>query len=249
MYCNSYLKVDRGLLQRSEKDLVDYLKSHNVTIPPHEADLTPLLVSDSKGKRLAVVHRGSNPKLPIQFSCKGGANSSTLVSLLKEQIPILKQKFGKPVYVYFWAGTCDITSKQGCYINISGTCVNTIHKIINCYKRARDYTIKQGCKIQFIGVPVYSVSLYNDIQGHHNPSKFLETDAEVASQVHFLNSQIELLNTELGTTTLKFNADLRDCRKKGKERYFIELLEDGLHPGELLARKWFRRLELNIGAT
>lgn len=65
------------------------------------------------------------------------------------------------------------------------------------------------------------------------------------SQANFLNQHIEQTNLQLGRNTLKFNADLRDIRR-GKKRYFFELLPDRLHPGCLLAQKWLQRLERDI---
>lgn len=65
------------------------------------------------------------------------------------------------------------------------------------------------------------------------------------SQVDLLNQHIEQINLQLGRNTLKFNADLRDTRR-GKKRYFFELLPDGLHPGCFLAQRWLQRLELDI---
>lgn len=124
--------------------------------------------------------------------------------------------------------------------------MRTCQKIIREYLSARDYILQQNCKIKFIGVPVYSISTYNDVKGHLCPAEYLEADEEVIRQVNFLNRELESLNTELGCSTLKFNADLRDCRKKNKLRYHFDLLSDGLHPDELLSRKWLRKLEVDI---
>ena len=101
--------------------------------------------------------------------------------------------------------------------------------------------LSHNCRIKFIGVPIYLVSLYNDVK----PTVFLDSDKEVELQVDLLNKHIEEINTQLGRNTLKFNADLRDTRR-GKKRHYFELLPDGVHLSHLLAQKWLRRLELDI---
>ena len=94
-------------------------------------------------------------------------------------------------------------------------------------------------------IPFYLVSLYNDVKGHLNPTVFLDYDKVVEFQVDLLNKHTEEINTQLGRNTLKFNADLRDTRR-GKQRYYFELLYDKEHPSHLFAQKWLRRLKLDI---
>ena len=106
--------------------------------------------------------------------------------------------------------------------------------------------LSHNWRIKFIGVPIYSVSLYNDVKGHLNHTVFLDSDKEVELQVDLLNKHIEEINTQLGRNFLKFNADLRDTRL-WKKRHYFELLPDGVHPySHLLAQKRLRRLELDI---
>ena len=121
-----------------------------------------------------------------------------------------------------------------------------VENIVSLYKEAHTFVTQfAGCKIKFIGQPNYIVSLYNDVHGHMKPTDFLESDEIIESRVNQLNKEIEILNQKQGVVTLKFNADLRDCRHKRKD-YFFELLEDGLHPGPLLSQKWLRRIQLDV---
>lgn len=130
-----------------------------------------------------------------------------------QKLPLLLQEYKKVLTVYFWAGTCDITQKQGKYIQIRGKTTDVIQAIVEELHRAKDFVLSQNCRIKFIGVPVYLVSLYNDVKGHRNPTVFLDSNTEMESQVDLLNQHIEHTNLQLGRNTLKFNADLRDTRR------------------------------------
>lgn len=220
-----------------------FLETRPLVVPPEEVRSVPVLFSDSKGARLQQVQE--NKSSPLVFVCKRGASTKELVDLLIQKLPILLQEHKKSVTVYFWGGTCDITKKQGKYINIRGKSTDILPAVVQELHRAKDFVLRHNCRIKFVGVPIYLISLYNDIKGHQNPTVFLNSDSEVESQVDLLNKHIEQINIQLGRNTLKFNADLRDTRR-GKKRYFFELLPDGLHPSLLLAQKWLRRLELDI---
>lgn len=142
-----------------------------------------------------------------------------IVELLLQKLPLLLQEYKKAITVYFLGGTCDITKTKGKYIQICGKATDVIPAIVEELHRAKDFVLSQNCRIKFIGVLVYLVSLYNDIKGHQSPTVFLDADTEVESQVDLLNQHIEQINLQLGRNTLKFNADLRDTRR-GKKRYF-----------------------------
>ena len=137
------------------------------------------------------------------------------------------------VTVYFWGGTCAKTKKQSKFIDIRGKSGGIIPAFIKNLHRAKDFVSSHNCRIKFIGVPFYLVSLYNDIKGHLNPTVFLNSDKEVEFQVDLLNKHIEEINTQLDRNTLNFNADLRDTRR-GKKRHYFELLADGVHSSHLI---------------
>ena len=64
-----------------------------------------------------------------------GASSKELVELLEHTLPLLLQEFQNPITVYFWGGTCDITKKQGKYIDIRGKSGDII-PVLRSAKRA-----------------------------------------------------------------------------------------------------------------
>lgn len=231
------------VFQRSEKDLLNYLERHPLVTPTEASQAVAVLVSDSKAARLEAVRKDSST--PLIFLYKKGARTKQLVELLRSELPKILSQHQKTAIVYFWSGTCDITRKNKKYIEVRKTGSKVPDSIYEQFIRARDFVLSLNCRIKFIGLPIYLVSLYNDIRGHPYPVEFLDQDEEVEEQVNKVNDHIVALNQELSRHTLKFNADLRDNRHKNK-KYFFELLEDGLHPGELLSTKWLRRLELDI---
>ena len=114
-----------------------------------------------------------------------------------------------------------LLKKQGKFIDIRGKLGNIIPAVIRDLKRAKDFVLSHNCRIKFIWVPIYLVSLYDDVKGHLNPTVFHDSDKEVEFQVDLLNKHIEEINTQLGRNTLKFNADLRDTHR-GKKRHYFE---------------------------
>lgn len=173
-----------------------------------------------------------------------------MIELLKKN-----DKFGRPKHFVKFTNYIDlILNFVYLYRQLLGVyCGHLLSTFIcHCSLRTKLFVVvgehfipSQNCRIKFLVVPVYPVSLYNDIKGQKNPTLFLDSETEVESQANFLNQHIEQINLQLGRNTLKFNADLRDIRR-GKKRYFFELLPDRLHPGCLLAQKWLQRLELDI---
>lgn len=191
-----------------------FLESRPILIPQEDALSIPVLLSDSKGVRLEQDHENH---LPLVFLCKSGASTKELVDLLLQKLPLLLQEYKKAITVYFWGGTCDITKKQGKYIQIRGKATDVIPAIVEELHRAKDFVLSQNCRTKFLGVPVSLVSLYNGIKGHRNPTVFLDADTELESLVDLLNQHIEQINLQLGRNTLKFIVDLRDTRR-GKKR-------------------------------
>ena len=162
-----------------------------------------------------------------------------------EQLPVIVETTKKPVIVYFWSGTCDLSVKRGKYINYNPN-HNIVNDIITYYQEACEFVSQfEGCKIKFIGQPIYLISLYNDVQGHMRPTDILEADEIIEQRVDLLNQEIESLNQSIGVYTIEFNADLRDAMHH-ITYYYFELLEGGLNPDTLLSQKWLRRLQIDV---
>ncbi|MES9881976.1 MAG: hypothetical protein ABW185_13950 [Sedimenticola sp.] len=185
---------------------------------------------------------------PIEYLYRKGATTSECLELLQSKLPEIEEKYQKPALVYVWTGTCDITRKSKSnrgkvVVRSSGD--KTINSVIQKYREILTFVLKRGGRVKFVGVPTYSVTLYNRHRNPRNTSSEAEADIEVDRQVRLLNSKIEELNKEIGRNTLKLNADLIKSRNH-RNTVSFHLLEDGLHPGVTLARKWLRRIQLDI---
>ncbi|MES9883913.1 MAG: hypothetical protein ABW185_23940 [Sedimenticola sp.] len=186
---------------------------------------------------------------PLEYLYRKGATTSECYELLRSELPKIEQKHKKPAIVYVWTGTCDITRRSTS--NNRGTIVvrspgdRTINSVIEIYREIISFVLQRGGRVKFIGVPTYSVTLYNKHRDPRGASEEKKADEEVNRQIQSLNTNILELNSELGRNTLKFNADLVKSRTKRNTINF-RFLTDGLHPDILLARKWLRRIQLDI---
>ena len=227
----------------SERDLENFLARHPLTIPTREQTYTPLLLSDSKGKRLK--HLSANSDLPILYVCQGGATTQDCLTLLEEFI----SRHPKPVFVYVWTGTCDITRKSDRgKIQVRAFDDRHVERIVQTYTSITECVLRHNGRVKFIGIPSYSVSRYNQYRSGVLVKSEEKQDKEVCRQIGCLNQHICSINERLGVNTLKFNADLLKSHK-GRKTINFNLLSDGIHQGELLGRKWLRKLQLDIVKT
>lgn len=97
--------------------MVRFLEYRTILIPQEDAHSVPVLLSDSKRVRLEQLHQNN---LLLVFLCKRRASTKELMDLLLQKLPLLLQEYKKAITVYFWDVTCDITKKQGKYIQIRG---------------------------------------------------------------------------------------------------------------------------------
>ena len=54
-------------------------------------------------------------------------------------------------------------------------------------------------------------------KGLTNPTP-ISVDKDVSEQVEYLNEQIDILNSELGNTSVRVNNDLLHCRRRSDRR-------------------------------
>lgn len=238
----------------SERSLVQYLDKNPLIIPDRDSDKFALLLSDSQGKCLQKLH--SNSKLPVQFLCTPGARTQSAFEKAKAELERILSDQNKPVVVYVWLGTCDITEKishRKGWIDVRyATEGEATRKIIKQYHKLQEFVFSKQGTVKFITIPTYSSVLYNKNKNHKQPDKFERSDKKISSEVNKLNEQIIELNNSLGRNTLQFHRDIiknrpnKNKNKPSRETVNWHLLKDGLHPNKVLARKWLRRLELDI---
>ena len=142
------------------------------------------------------------------------------------------------VIVYIWTGTCDITKLIKKEISVRRpNSHDTVDKIVIQYRRAISIVEPYGNHVilRFIDCPTYSPpSRWNTYKGLSNPTP-LSVDKDVSEHVEYLNEQIDILNTELGNTSVRLNNDLLNCRRRLDRR---TSLHDGIHPDKFLKQAW-----------
>ncbi|CAG2256268.1 unnamed protein product [Mytilus edulis] len=106
-------------------------------------------------------------------------------------------------------------------------------------------------KITILETPIYSIKNWNKKQGHKNPDTFEEQDIELERQLYTLNGRIREINKRIGSHSPEFSSDISNTSKYhcGKDRklkttrnYEFGLYQDGIHPGELLAKNWLKKI-------
>ena len=213
----------------------------------------PVLLSDSKGKRIedAITSNKHN----IEFWCKKGLNADDEIHWLRRNLRHKLRDYDS-VHFLLWLGTCDITQRDGKYIklrNQDGDTDEITDEIINKYRTIITETKKfNHTAITIFEVPVYSISRYNQDRGHPNPDEFINQDATLLEIIQVLNEKIRDLNRELGwseNVSPRFTIDLEARKKRNKKYvkyYNYSLFADGLHPSEILATVWFKRIEERV---
>ena len=225
---------------------------------------TPVILSDSKGEY--VKQEICNPEaLNIQFINRKGSTLTDSVLFIRNHLHKRIKRF-KHVHIYVWLGTCDITLKQGKYIDLRYEKKDT-QKLLNRIKHRYEDVIyalqhlkkKHPPKITLLEVPHYSISLYNASKGHTNPQSFYKKDLVLAKQIDQVNQIISELNKGLEGHSPKFSLDLTRPTKghRGKKsKYkvqrarshynFNNVYIDGLHPNPLLSKLWYHRIGVQI---
>ena len=199
---------------------------------------TPILVSDSKGFTLRNFCKDRH--FPIESWCQSGATTSQLVDIIEERLPKAIKRHHS-IIIYLWAGTCDLTYKEGRYIKLRHKSFKSVNNILEQYRRAikiiESYT---NADIKFVDCPILSISWWNKFKGHRDPDSFKNSDSLVTKQVKYLNQKIWSLNHKLNKDSVKISKYFFRGRKRqgGNTRKSVTLSinnKDGVHPGKLLS--------------
>lgn len=230
----------------SIQNLTSYLDKNPLCVPKTESDRVAVLITDSKGRYLDKCRTAFN--LPLAIYSYSGARTSTIVDNFLNVFPKLSKDHKKPIVVYVWTGTCDITKKRSHHIvdlryKEHGTATE---RIIEQYDKLITSVCSSGGFVKFICSPAYSCSIYNKQRHHQSTDGFKNTDSAIIKETDELNSRIKALNDQFGRNTLQFNLDLVKERSRARKSINFHLLKDGIHPDTILAKKWLRRLELDV---
>ena len=231
----------------STASLERFVRDHPLVIPERESDRCAVLLSDSQGDHIKRIDNTSG--VPLRYQCSLGQRTVTAVDKFIENFPALKAEIGKPIIVYVYLGTCDITKKirrRGPidlrYREEGKACL----KVKEQFERLQNFVLSSGEKIKFICIPPYSVVKYNRRQRHRNPEIFESADLFVKREVAKINTEIQERNQTLKRNTIRLDLDIIKVRSRARQSINYHLLEDGIHPCNTLCNKWLRRLQLDV---
>lgn len=222
-----------------------------IPAPSGERTHTPVVLSDSKGKRLEK-KVGTPNETNLKWWSKSGETTQKGYNWLKNHFKAKTRKHGQ-IWLYVWYGTCDLTTKNKKYIALTSETDSAIDNAAKYLTKIKEL-VKQypGCKVTFLETPVYSIVEFNKDRGHKSPEDFKEQDQKLEQQVYKLNEKIRGLNKEEYTHSPLFTTDIIHNSKTIKNKktrtsttrktFSFWLYIDGIHPGSLLAKVWLRKI-------
>ena len=229
----------------SVSDLRRYLKHKHEYIPNKHHNRTLLVISDSKGGYLDRLTKQTPVQRSIKFLYKGGRTTEQTAKFIESNLSSLVNIYGN-ILIAIFAGTCDLTTKCGNYIQLSGTKINDI---ITQYRRILSFCKQYGdrVKVAILETPYYSIKIYNKHNGTTGRAVSDSVDTrKLKRKIDLLNEQVHIINQSNNIRVPKFSKDLIRTRKSNKKRKLetvsYSLFKDGLHPRPLLSRYWQRRL-------
>lgn len=213
----------------------------------------PVVISDSKGRYLKLcVNRDSPLENCVEWYYKSGSTSSDVVQWARRNVVKLTSKY-RNVCMYVWVGTCDLTVKEGRLISLRTNIEQQQNKLEQNLVSINEICKAHNIKTVFLHVPYYSIKIWCESRGYSCPPSVVNDDRQLSSTIDSVNNFIDNLNSSSNVMSPKLNQDLVRSRKaKGKKtRYSLNfnLLTDGIHPTETLARSWLVSIIRNISRT
>lgn len=229
------------LMKKAEK----YLETAQLEI---DNETLYVFCTDSKGKYL----KYSTPRIYHEhflWLCKGGRNTKDGVDLIDNELKKLHTQY-KNIKLIFWHATCDISCKRGKYIFLRNENGNeAIEKLKYQYNRLMDIISNyNNVRLYLLEIPPISIKLWNQLHGYGYCDKI--TDKEINEQVKKHNELIQELNISLNTVSPRFEFDYLKSKKHTSAKplqqvtysYSFLVSNDGVHPKEIIAKKWLHKI-------
>ena len=196
------------------------------------------MLADSKGFNLQQQVK-VNPESFIQFWCKSSATAENRFQYLQDNLGRELNTLHN-ITLYIWVDTCNLTKREGDFIYLRSRDNSAVNKFISDLKNIY-YFVKQfgnQVKLVFLQLPIYSIHEFIAYQGYQEENSFKE-DA--------VNFYINDTNRLLHVISPKFSEDLQKPRRRKTSTtisYNINysLLNDGVHPDNILAKLWLIRI-------
>ena len=150
----------------------------------------PILVSDSKGLTLQTQVR-VNHETFLEFWCESGATAENRLQYLRDNLEHeLRQPGSKPICLFIWVGTCNLTKKDGQFIYLKSQTNSEVTKLCNTYiyHFGRQF---EDVKLIFLHLPVYSTFHWNSYKNIGiDVTKFWSDDKILHEQIRTVNEYI-----------------------------------------------------------
>lgn len=206
---------------------------------------TPVVLSDSKARYLQseVVHPAEQK---IVWWYESGASAKSQLDFLKDNLELKLHRYPR-IVLYIWLGTCDLTKKEGKFIELKARDNSAVSELINTLKEIHKFVSGfPTVKLVYLELPYYSIFHWNATKHHETPGKFKHDDFLLKEQIDAVNSFVRESNILLRKYSPKFNCDIQNCRKDpDNARYTIKFYNffiDGIHPCPALSRVWLLRI-------
>ena len=200
------------------------------------------LVSDSKGR---FIERELTPRYygDLKIISKSGATVDD--TLFHRQFMPNIRLATKPI-VLIWLGTCEITKKNGKFIELFANSNEKIDQIIVKYRYLKSdiQRTNRQAEVIFLACPYYSIVEWNRRKGCSDPSVYKNQDSELFSLIDYYNQKVTTLNA---VRTPNLSQDIiRSSKKKSASRVKytknFSLYTDGIHPGNHLSLLWLHKI-------
>lgn len=210
--------------------------------PTPSKSLETFLISDSKG-RFIQREITENYYGEIRILSKSGA---TIDDFGFRRQFLTNIRLATNPLVLIWFGTCELTTKNGKFIELEGDVYENADRLIVKYR----YLISdiQRCNRQseiiFLKCPYYSIIEWNRHKGCSDLSKYTNQDTALFSLIDYFNQKLDNLNS---IRTPNLSQDIIRSSKKKTDSHVkytknLNLYLDGIHPGTHLSKLWLHKI-------
>ena len=200
------------------------------------------LISDSKGRYLQnEITREFYGKIKIISRSGASIDDANFQQSFLRNIELARC----PI-VFFWFGTCELTFKQGKYIELRPDPYSIVEQVITKYRDVKNKILhlKPNASISYIDCPYYSLTEWNRKKGCNNISVYQTADKELESVIDFYNQEIKTLNIKptprLSQDIIRSSKPKKAKNVKYTKNYSLYL--DGVHPNNQLSKLWLHKL-------
>lgn len=230
------------------KKINDYLESfESVSLSRDlpQRQLTPIIISDSKGNYLKRVASNQIEK-GIVWKNRKGQTACDGIEWAIRQVDNFRFNYGR-FELFIFLGTCDFCIKdRDNIIHLLPESAGIPDRIIRRFRDLSRIARLKEFPVTFFEIPAFCIQEWNRRHGHESPEVFAEDDKQLHSRIQLLNIRIRQLNRENSKISPNFNAALLKTRKnnsnKNKYRLTFSLYSDGIHSDKELSQYWLRKI-------